>query len=563
MKGFFTPQKLFLLHGWLGMNFGLLLLVVCLSGAIATLTHEIEWLFNPQLRIQAEGAVQWQKTYEALQNQFPDHQISGFGRGENIVTSNIAWEAWIEGAGARWAQVRVDPYKALVVREPHRVYLTNYFRQIHYNFHSRAGFFLVCFLSFALLFSIVSGLSFYKGWWKHLFRLKLRHGARPFWSSLHRLLGVWSLLFGMIIAVTGIWYLAEDTVVPDELAYPSSVKVPDTKLAMHGPAPALLPLENYVAVAQQAIPGLRPLGIELPVAPGDSVAVNGQAAGWFVRDRANKVSMDLFDAEVISIRNATDLNAMERWVDTADVLHFGYFGGLATKFLWAFLGLCLPALILTGAILSFRRARLLTSHQNLPHENRLRDLPRQFPLRTWLVLLVLTGAFYSSIKAYIEQRQIPPPPALPHGMAQIGVWKAELSTDSSLSPEGTLDCRVRITAENGGWPNFRRVWLWTGNESPSESQMTELHGQPHVLRGSISVPSTGASDSIWMKIEDWSGQTTTAKFPLLASQISERPENRSSKVTPTEPEDSSLLLISWSYALFSGSQKIERRSAVA
>lgn len=40
----------FLLHGWLSLPVWGLLLLVCITGTIATISHEITWLANPAAR---------------------------------------------------------------------------------------------------------------------------------------------------------------------------------------------------------------------------------------------------------------------------------------------------------------------------------------------------------------------------------------------------------------------------------------------------------------------------------------------------------------------------------
>ena len=67
---------------------------------------------------------------------------------------------------------------------------------------------------------------FYKGWWKHLARLRLGRGLRIFLSDLHRFAGVWTFLLAMLFAVTGLWYLTERV-------------LEDLDLAEHEPMPAL------------------------------------------------------------------------------------------------------------------------------------------------------------------------------------------------------------------------------------------------------------------------------------------------------------------------------------
>ena len=48
-------KLLYQIHGWLGLNFGLVLFIICLSGSFAVVSHEIDWLCNPAIRVSPEG----------------------------------------------------------------------------------------------------------------------------------------------------------------------------------------------------------------------------------------------------------------------------------------------------------------------------------------------------------------------------------------------------------------------------------------------------------------------------------------------------------------------------
>ena len=76
-------------------------------------------------------------------------------------------------------------------------------------FDGDRGIFLITLSSFFLLFSVLTGFLFYKGWLKNLFKLRWKSGIKKLWSDLHKLLGVWSLIFALIIALTGVFYFVE------------------------------------------------------------------------------------------------------------------------------------------------------------------------------------------------------------------------------------------------------------------------------------------------------------------------------------------------------------------
>jgi len=150
------------------------------------------------------------------------------------------------------------------------------------------------------------GLLFFKSWWKHLFKLRVRVCGGVFFSRLHRVTGVWSLIFGLIIASTGVWYLVE-RFLPDE-AFPEYPSVAEQRLAAVGPTPPALPLARFIETAREAFAGLEPTGIYLPTGPNDAVQVRGRTGRILVRDRAHAVFLDPFDAgpkRTVNLREPT------------------------------------------------------------------------------------------------------------------------------------------------------------------------------------------------------------------------------------------------------------------
>src|SRR5690606_1512157 len=69
-------QILFAIHGWLGLSLGLPLFIICLSGSIAVLSHEIDWLFNPAIRAHGPSyPVAWQTVLEGVREEFPGRTV--------------------------------------------------------------------------------------------------------------------------------------------------------------------------------------------------------------------------------------------------------------------------------------------------------------------------------------------------------------------------------------------------------------------------------------------------------------------------------------------------------
>ncbi|MEX2672136.1 MAG: PepSY-associated TM helix domain-containing protein [Phycisphaeraceae bacterium] len=358
MLGLSTKQ-LFRLHGWLGMNLGLMLFVVCFSGTVATLSHELDWLANPAMRVSPPSDAQpasWGAIHQAVREAHPDWTIRWL---DKPMGRYAAAEAVVTTDDRQWRWVYINPYTAQVQGD------TSYFNVQRFlrSFHRRLfigdlpwlpdSLYITCFFGFILLFSAVTGLLFYKNWWRYLFRLRLGKSARVLWSDVHRMIGVWTLLFAVLIALTGIWYFVEEGMGDLDVA-PKGTPLPrmsNEELDTYGEDAEHLPLDRLVAAAEQAHPALEVKRLWLPTGRRTVLRVWGQGETWLVRNRANHVAVNPYTAEVMRVQHGSDLTPLLRWQDTADPLHFGNFAGLTVKLLWFVLGLVLSLSILVGAYL--------------------------------------------------------------------------------------------------------------------------------------------------------------------------------------------------------------------
>ncbi|GJL59958.1 MAG: hypothetical protein NPIRA03_28150 [Nitrospirales bacterium] len=525
-------KRLFALHGWLGLNVGLWLCVVCLTGAIASLTYEIEWVTDPALRIQPQGPIQWQQTYETLTRAYPGAEISVLSAHETAVLDSLAWQSYITYPDGRWGQARVDPYHATIVRPARQLYLTHFIRQLHYNAHSDIGFYIIGFLALPLFLAAVSGMLFYKNWWRSFFKLRTGHGPRVFWSSAHPFIGVWSLIFAIIIAVTGMWYLTEDFLAED-LVIPERPTLSAEQLAAHGPTPKKLPLEQYISAARKAFPDLEPTGVEWPYSSNETVSVWGRTGAWLIRDRANVVYLDPFSGDVIAVEKARDSGLLTWWANSVDSLHFGYWGGLAGKALWCFFGLSLPALMLSGAYLSFRRSGLIGGKRTGKNADR-SPIWKRFPMRSIISVGLLCAIVWTTTISWQAKQNVVPPPFVTLGSASIGPWTASLSREPEMHLGETTNYYLRIEAGEDRVPNFKqaRVRL-ADSRTPSEPVMAS--GQVQAMRAAVPTPEH-LSEEVHMvlEIETWDGNRYLTEF-VDAWHDTQRHDRSGGHASPEQP----------------------------
>jgi len=354
-----TKRSWFRVHSFTGVITGLMLFVICWSGTFAIISQEIDWLVTPETRV--EGGTEpasWGTITNAARAAHPDGEIGWITA---PLYARSAAKVYVDTPVQSSLTVHVDPYTAEVQGTWSYFDVQRFFRSFHMNLFGlevlgiRIGNYLVVAFALTMLTSLVAGLVFYKRWWRRFFdRPK---PGRALWSDLHKLAGLWSIWFVLIIGLTSVWYLFEMArmdVGDGKIAWAGTGEHAVHQISQPTSEPSLSPLalDRLVAEMRKHRPDL---GVTSIAIGSGTVTFEGQAGHLLVRDRANKIVLDRRTGAVLHDQTPQDYSLYWRWSDTADPLHFGNFAGLSVKLVWFAFGFLLSGLIFTGTLLHARR----------------------------------------------------------------------------------------------------------------------------------------------------------------------------------------------------------------
>jgi uncharacterized iron-regulated membrane protein len=378
-------------HSWLGLKLSLLMLVICVTGTISVISHEIDWLIDSDLRVsQTPQSINWDAMAANIKRTYPQRQLFFINRPmySNAASIALTVDPFI---GAR--RVYLNPYSGDVIADKAwHASVQRVFRDLHrYLLSPIAGIYLVGPFGVILLASLITALVLYKKWWRGFFKLRLYNGSRAFWGSLHKVAGLWSLWFIALIAITSVWYLVEaiisDIGVDIQFDRPvvQAQQLQDRKVI----ETQLLP-SNVVKKAKAQFSEFTVDKVAFPRDQKSPYYVAGFTNIPLVRARSNVVYIDAVSGDVLKVRKTDEQTALEIWIDLADPLHFGDFGGLITKIIWFVFGLILCAMSATGIVIYLKRIK--QQHQDFTFSKKVWRGTR-FIMYIVLLIPVVTGGY--------------------------------------------------------------------------------------------------------------------------------------------------------------------------
>ncbi|ALL06922.1 hypothetical protein AQ505_16345 [Pedobacter sp. PACM 27299] len=361
-KGNYISKLAFAMHSWLGLISGTFLLLLGLSGSALVFLKEIDHAINADLlQVKQSGkALSLDTLYRKIGKEHPN--LAGIAWLNPDAPANEAYEFRLyqnDGKLSTYdlAMVSINPYSGETLREgklknlnPSVMY---WILQFHWSFQlGIPGLLLATLFGITMLLSCTTGAIIYrKQLWKVLtFRARLKWtNWRTISSSLHRVLGVWALLFNVIIFFTGFWM--NKFALDPGYWKKQTITCPLNSLSKQS-------IDYMLWKAKKSMPALKIKSVYLPTQPGKSFKVTGtmkDQSAFF--DTGNSVSIDPGSGQIISMVHLAEKSVGEKLEATFFSIHAGSFGGVPIKILYVIIGLLPGLLSISGAVLWWRKVK--------------------------------------------------------------------------------------------------------------------------------------------------------------------------------------------------------------
>lgn len=341
------------------------------------ISHEITWLANPAARasnpdnLPIQPPTAW---IAAAQQALPEAQVTQVMRFEDYLVAVVG----MTGKDMPAALVYVNPYTAQVQEINQGLTFIGFMRSLHgwllfpWRGSYSIGYYLVAALSLLVLVALMSGLVVYKRFWRGYREPRLRRskGARIFWGDWHRLAGIWSIWFLLVIGLTGLWYLAQAILWHNDIEIstdPEPLAITAVPLTHNQETPAMIPLSQAITTALDKMPTLNPTWISIPEHHQDYVHILGGNGAIFYDGYSYGAFINPWNGNIAATRDPANMGLLETMEHLADPLHYGTLGGLATKLVWFVFGLLLTSMSISGFVVWHQRLRKQTaSTQDAP-----------------------------------------------------------------------------------------------------------------------------------------------------------------------------------------------------
>ncbi|KIC58923.1 peptidase [Brevundimonas nasdae] len=208
-----------------------------------------------------------------------------------------------------------------------------------------------------LVVAVVSGVVLYAPFMRRLpfGTVRVKKAARTRWLDYHNLLGVVTAAWVLVVGLTGV----VNTLATPILAYWKETALKELTVAYDTPAPAQgrASLDAAVERAKAALPGMK---LQFVAFPGTDYSTDHHYAVFFHGDTPLTTHMTtpaLIDARTGELAAVAPAPWYVKTLSLSQPLHFGDYGGLALKILWALLDIATIVILGSGLYLWLGKGR--------------------------------------------------------------------------------------------------------------------------------------------------------------------------------------------------------------
>lgn len=370
-------QLWFQIHKWTSLICTAFLLMLCLTGLPLIFHEEIEELEGkPHLAKEVPAGTpkaSLDKQAESAVTKYPSKVIRYIYWDEHEPnTTSFSLSDSIDAPPDNFTTVIIDDHTAKVLETPNFQEGFMYVMlQLHVDmFMGIGGKLFLGLMGLLFIAAIVSGIMLYGPIMKRFDfgMVRTERSTRLKWLDLHNLLGVVTIVWGVVVGFTGVINTASEIVLGlwqlgqlSEMTAPYKNAKPLTG--------KLSSLDEAMQLTKKAAPEMEPSIIAYPGTPFTSkhhyaVFVKGNTP---LTKRIIKPA--LIDAKTSTL---TDMRAMPWFVNALFIsqpLHFGDYGGLPLKIIWALFDIATIVILGSGLYLWFARNKATRAQINRMAKN--------------------------------------------------------------------------------------------------------------------------------------------------------------------------------------------------
>ncbi|MEM9301539.1 MAG: PepSY-associated TM helix domain-containing protein [Pseudomonadota bacterium] len=358
-----SRSKLWTIHAWVGFYAGIVIAALSLTGVAALFKEELDRALNPQLFSVAPAAVTVDiaERIEAVRSEHgPEHHSQTFPPLSPTETWRLRF-LLRKRFGFEQIEVFIDPYSGRILGERDYTRTLAYFlRQVHVRlYESVFGRQIVGIAGIALLVSTVTGLLIYGRFMKKQFFAAVRSkNIRVKMADWHKLIGVATLAFNLMVAITGAWLGLQVYLQPLVLdARPGGFVRAEKPLTAEVDIATAVDYPAVMAASQRLFPELVPRFL-IPSRDGSrTVGIRGDVPGQAYERNSFSLTLDKTGLEELHRYDIRAAGFGDKLFYVQEAVHFGDYGGLAMKFVYSFFGLTSGFLSLAGFVVYLERTQ--------------------------------------------------------------------------------------------------------------------------------------------------------------------------------------------------------------
>ena len=352
-------KTLWKVHSILGLIAGLPLLVIAISGSILVFKDDLNRFLIPEHVLVDPPADPTERPLEfrlgVLQRELPQYEVTGWAFYDDVDRADFVYV--VRHGTHDWLHVYQNPYTGEILSEPAATEseIMGWLLMLHYTFLAGHPGMAICgILAILLCFLGCTGFLIYRKFWKSFFTFRWRASLRLLCGNLHRRLGVVSAPVFLILGLTGAWWNIAHVIEEFGNHSDGEEHEPAMKRRLYATG---LPLDRLVEAAHAIISDYQVNYISFPWMEALPVTFYGsfEEQNPFRSPYHSTVSFDAHDGSLLGHTRIDQASLWHQIYDAFEPLHFGTFGGLASRIVWCVLGLTPGLLAVSGFIIWIKR----------------------------------------------------------------------------------------------------------------------------------------------------------------------------------------------------------------